>query len=118
MISQEEFEDNRSELKFDKTLESEEEKDKRSLIEEALNNEHSTLKTWQNFAISKFGLVADDLRHKIWPLLLEVDPSPVETIPSLEELSSHSEYQQVVLDAFHISNVLLCKISLLYLYYV
>lgn len=40
----------------------------------------------------------DDLRRKIWPLLLEVDPNQDEKIPSLEELSSHPEYQQVVLD--------------------
>lgn len=31
-------------------------------------------------------------------MLLEVDPSTDEKIPSLEELSSHPEYQQVVLD--------------------
>lgn len=40
----------------------------------------------------------DDLRRKIWPLLLEVDPNQDEKIPSLEELSSHPEYHQVVLD--------------------
>lgn len=40
----------------------------------------------------------DDLRYTVWPLLLEVDPSTDEKIPSLEELSSHPEYQQVVLD--------------------
>lgn len=34
----------------------------------------------------------------MWPLLLEVDPSRDEKIPSLEELSTHEEYQQVVLD--------------------
>ncbi|KAJ8958559.1 hypothetical protein NQ314_006398 [Rhamnusium bicolor] len=41
---------------------------------------------------------SDDLRCKVWPLLLEVDPSPDEEIPSLEELSTHCEYQQVVVD--------------------
>lgn len=40
----------------------------------------------------------DDLRRKIWPLLLEVDPNPAEKVPSLEELSGHVEYNQVVLD--------------------
>lgn len=34
----------------------------------------------------------------MWPLLLEVDPNQDERIPSLEELSSHPEYDQVVLD--------------------
>lgn len=42
--------------------------------------------------------MVDDLRRKVWPLLLEVDPNQDEQIPSLEELSSHPEYQQVVLD--------------------
>ncbi|CAH1105702.1 unnamed protein product [Psylliodes chrysocephalus] len=92
------MEDTRSELKFDKALETEEETEKRLLIEDALSSNASTVKTWQNFAITPFGLIADDLRCKVWPLLLEVDPSSNEKIPSLEELSSHSEYQQVVLD--------------------
>ncbi|XP_074040150.1 TBC1 domain family member 20 isoform X2 [Leptinotarsa decemlineata] len=90
--------DTRSELKFDKALETEEETQKRALIEDALSNEYTPLKIWQNFCITPYGLIADDLRFKVWPLLLEVDPTPNEKIPSLEELSSHSEYQQVVLD--------------------
>ncbi|CAH1118040.1 unnamed protein product [Phaedon cochleariae] len=92
------IQDTRSELKFDIALESEEETEKRTEIERALEDQHSLLGTWQNFAISSYGLVADDLRYKVWPLLLEVDPSHDERIPSLEELSGHSEYQQVVLD--------------------
>ncbi|CAG9864369.1 unnamed protein product [Phyllotreta striolata] len=92
------IEDTRSELKFDRALETEEETHKRLLIEDALTGDVSTVKTWRNFAITPYGLVADDLRCKVWPLLLEVDPSSNEKIPSLEELSSHSEYQQVVLD--------------------
>uniref|UniRef100_A0A6P7EZ45 TBC1 domain family member 20 n=1 Tax=Diabrotica virgifera virgifera TaxID=50390 RepID=A0A6P7EZ45_DIAVI len=92
------MEDTRSELKFDRALETEEETEKRLLIEEALNNEYTTINTWKKFALTEYGLVADDLRCKVWPLLLEVDPTSNEKIPSLEELSSHSEYQQVVLD--------------------
>lgn len=38
------------------------------------------------------------MRRTIWPLLLEVDPNPLENTPSLDELSNHSEYNQVVLD--------------------
>ncbi|XP_018572328.1 TBC1 domain family member 20 [Anoplophora glabripennis] len=94
----EDIEDNRSELKFDRELESEEEVEKRKLIEEALENECTNVTTWQTLAVSTYGLVADDLRCKVWPLLLEVDPCLDEKIPSLEELSTHSEYQQVVLD--------------------
>lgn len=38
------------------------------------------------------------MRRRVWPLLLEVDPSTHERAPSLADLSSHSEYNQVVLD--------------------
>ncbi|KAL3282548.1 hypothetical protein HHI36_005728 [Cryptolaemus montrouzieri] len=89
--------DTRSELKFDKAFESQGEITKRNRIEEALQSS-SCLSTWRALALDEFGLVADDLRKKIWPLLLEVDPESNETIPSLEELSSHSEYNQVILD--------------------
>nr|CAI5834046.1 unnamed protein product [Callosobruchus analis] len=91
-------EDTRSELKFDKACESEEESEKRILIEQKLSDKKTLLQTWQNLAISRYGLVADDLRCQVWPLLLGVDPSQDEKIPSLEDLSSHCEYQQVVLD--------------------
>ncbi|XP_030755077.1 TBC1 domain family member 20 isoform X2 [Sitophilus oryzae] len=90
--------DTRSELKFEREVESDEEKKKRKDIEEALISKYTTLKTWKDLAISKFGLVGDDLRYQVWPLLLEVDPSTNEKIPSLEELSDHPEYQQVILD--------------------
>ncbi|XP_076254814.1 TBC1 domain family member 20 isoform X2 [Rhynchophorus ferrugineus] len=90
--------DTRSELKFERDIESEDEKCKRKCIEKVLVCGSTTLKTWKNFAVSKYGLVADDLRYQIWPLLLEVDPSTDEKIPSLEELADHPEYQQVILD--------------------
>ncbi|XP_050301723.1 TBC1 domain family member 20 isoform X2 [Anthonomus grandis grandis] len=90
--------DTRSELKFERDVETEEEKEKRKRIEAALGNQQTTLKTWEELAKSKCGLVGDDLRCAVWPLLLEVDPSTDERIPSLEELSVHPEYQQVVLD--------------------
>ncbi|KAJ3653595.1 hypothetical protein Zmor_012837 [Zophobas morio] len=93
-----ENEDTRSELKFDRELETEAERTKRAKIEEALSNNNSGLKTWQQLAIDEFGLVGDDLRRKVWPLLLELDPDGVEKTPLLEELSNHSEYEQVVLD--------------------
>lgn len=83
-----------------------------------MGSEYTTLKTWKDLAMSKYGLVggkilfkpdhlktkfyviyfSDDLRYAVWPLLLEVDPSTDEKIPSLEELSDHPEYQQVILD--------------------
>ncbi|KAF5306640.1 hypothetical protein FQA39_LY08829 [Lamprigera yunnana] len=112
--SYEETEDTRSELKFDAALETEEEKQKRSQIEEALKNEETNLETWKKFALSRCGLVngkfcfyaigklivyiLDDLRQKVWPLLLCVDPDSSEKAPLLADLSHHSEYNQVVLD--------------------
>lgn len=94
----EDIADTRSELKFERDVESDEEKEKRKQIEAAIASNHTSLKTWKNLATSKFGLVGDDLRYAVWPLLLEVDPSTDEKIPSLEELSDHPEYQQVILD--------------------
>ncbi|XP_066153537.1 TBC1 domain family member 20 isoform X1 [Euwallacea fornicatus] len=95
---EEDIQDTRSELRFERSTETPAEKEKWNQIKAAIGNDNTTLKTWKNLAISKFGLVADDLRYTVWPLLLEVDPSKNEIIPSLEELSSHPEYQQVVLD--------------------
>ncbi|KAB0798284.1 hypothetical protein PPYR_09277 [Photinus pyralis] len=97
-ISSEENEDTRSELKFDAVLESAEEKSKRLQIEEVLKSGDSVLETWRRLALSRYGLVNDDLRRQVWPLLLNVDPDPSEKAPLLSELSQHSEYSQVVLD--------------------
>lgn len=91
-------EDTRSELKFDKVLENTKEVTKRKEIEEALKSNDSSKSTWQKLAIDEFGLVGDDLRKKIWPLLLDIDPNCKDVIPSLQELSTHTEYNQVVLD--------------------
>ena len=43
-------------------------------------------------------LSKDDLRRKVWPLLVGINPEKVETAPTLDELKSHPEYNQVVLD--------------------
>lgn len=43
-------------------------------------------------------LFVDDLRRQVWPLLLGVDREQCDPVPSLEELSAHPEYNQVVLD--------------------
>ena len=40
----------------------------------------------------------DDLRRNVWPLLLGVDVSQCDPVPTLDELSKHPEYNQVVLD--------------------
>lgn len=43
-------------------------------------------------------LCADDLRRKVWPLLVGINPETVEPAPTLDELKSHPEYNQVILD--------------------
>ncbi|XP_049822506.1 TBC1 domain family member 20 isoform X2 [Aethina tumida] len=90
--------DTRSELKFDQDVQTPEETDKKKRIESALSSGASTLKTWKDFALVRHGLVSDDLRRKVWPLLLEVDPESNENTPSLQDLSNHPEYDQVVVD--------------------
>uniref|UniRef100_A0A2M4AQ61 Putative gtpase activator protein n=1 Tax=Anopheles triannulatus TaxID=58253 RepID=A0A2M4AQ61_9DIPT len=90
--------DEPTELSFEKFPENHEEKLKRIKIENALDDPKTTLETWKQFAKSEYGLINDDLRRKVWPLLVGVDPQQVDPAPSLEELNSHPEYNQVVLD--------------------
>ncbi|KAH8263583.1 hypothetical protein KR044_010858, partial [Drosophila immigrans] len=49
-------------------------------------------------ALSELGLVNDDLRRVLWPQLAGVDVNSLERVPTLAELQSHPEYNQVVLD--------------------
>lgn len=56
------------------------------------------METWTAFALSDYGLVNDDLRRQIWPLLVNVDPDDVEPVPSIDDLKTHVEYNQVILD--------------------
>ncbi|KAK9686754.1 Rab-GTPase-TBC domain [Popillia japonica] len=93
-----EHEDTRSELKFDEGFEAPEEKIKLQLIKDTLSSGAATLHTWRCLAKDRYGLVNDLQRKRIWPLLLKVDPDFNEQVPSLEELSDHKEYNQVVLD--------------------
>lgn len=90
--------DEPTELSFEKFPENHEEKLKRINIENALDDPNTTLEEWRKFAKSEYGLINDDLRRKVWPLLVGVDPKQVNPAPSLEELNSHPEYNQVVLD--------------------
>ncbi|XP_055592436.1 TBC1 domain family member 20 [Uranotaenia lowii] len=90
--------DEPTELSFEKFPENHEEKLKRIKIENALDDAGTTQEEWRKFAKSEYGLINDDLRRKVWPLLVGVDPNQVDPAPSLEELNSHPEYNQVVLD--------------------
>lgn len=51
-----------------------------------------------NYFIILFFQLVDDLRRQVWPLLLGVDREQCDRVPTLEELSTHPEYNQVVLD--------------------
>ncbi|KAJ8729126.1 hypothetical protein PYW08_000707 [Mythimna loreyi] len=90
-----------SELKFDEEpdYEDPEVKEKKKDIEKCLENPDCVnLEQWQNFAKGKAGLISDDYRRKIWPLLVGVTQDELTEPPSLDELSTHIEYNQVVLD--------------------
>lgn len=74
------------------------EKAKRLLIEQALVDEGSDLETWKAFALSDYGLVNDELRRKVWPRLVSINPEDVDPVPHIDELKGHPEYNQVILD--------------------
>ncbi|XP_075992774.1 TBC1 domain family member 20 isoform X1 [Anticarsia gemmatalis] len=90
-----------SELKFDEEPDYEDPdiKEKKKEIEKCLENpDFVNLEQWQSFAKGKGGLISDDYRRKIWPLLVGVTQAEMTEPPSLDELSTHIEYNQVVLD--------------------
>lgn len=45
-------------------------------------------------------LFVDEYRRKIWPLLVGVTKEEMTEPPSLDELSTHPEYNQVFLTSF------------------
>lgn len=91
-----------SELKFDDEepdYEDSDVKEKRKEIEKCLDNlDCVNLEQWQDFAKGRAGLISDEYRRKIWPLLVGVTQEELTEPPSLDELSTHKEYNQVVLD--------------------
>ncbi|XP_050319520.1 TBC1 domain family member 20 [Bactrocera neohumeralis] len=92
--------DQPQELCFEKCPESGEEQQKRLEIERLLieHNGNIPLSKLQEIARSDHGLVNDELRRLLWPQLAGVDTSSLEPAPSLQDLQTHPEYQQVVLD--------------------
>lgn len=42
--------------------------------------------------------LTDDLRRQVWPRLVGIDPNSVDPAPNLNDLKSHREYNQVILD--------------------
>ncbi|KAI5636026.1 rab-GTPase-TBC domain-containing protein [Phthorimaea operculella] len=90
-----------SDLKFDEEFDFSDPEilEKRKEIEKCLENcDEIKLEEWQSLARRKGGLISDEYRRKIWPLLVGVTKEEMTEPPSLEELSTHPEYNQVVLD--------------------
>ncbi|CAK1544295.1 unnamed protein product [Leptosia nina] len=90
-----------SELNFDQEFDYEEPEitEKKKEIEQCLKNpDIVNVDKWQSFARSKAGLISDEYRKVIWPLLVGVTLEELTDPPSLDELSTHPEYNQVVLD--------------------
>ncbi|EDW64529.2 TBC1 domain family member 20 [Drosophila virilis] len=88
-------------LSFEKCPESDEERTKRLAIEELIAKSPENripLAALRELALSNYGLVNDDLRRILWPQLAGVDVKDLERAPTLDELQSHPEYHQVVLD--------------------
>ncbi|GBL96598.1 TBC1 domain family member 20 [Araneus ventricosus] len=52
----------------------------------------------KNAAISRGGLLNDEIRKKVWPKLVGVDLIETSPRPSLKEIEAHPYYGQVVLD--------------------
>lgn len=90
--------DEPTELSFEKFPENSEEREKRQNIELSLLNPNTTLREWKDYALSEYGIINDDLRRVVWPLLAGVNIKKIEPAPKLEDLKSHPEYNQVILD--------------------
>lgn len=72
---------------------------KAKLIELAFESkDDNKIEVLRKFALSKGGLVNDEIRCKVWPALLGLDPANVEMCVDRAELEQHPEYHQVVLD--------------------
>ncbi|CAG4932699.1 unnamed protein product [Parnassius apollo] len=90
-----------SEFKFDEDFEFEDPDvtAKRKEIEKYLENpDFVNVEQWQSIAKSKGGLITDEYRRRIWPLLVGVIQDEMTDPPSLDELSTHIKYNQVELD--------------------
>ncbi|XP_034474421.1 TBC1 domain family member 20 [Drosophila innubila] len=88
-------------LSFEKCPESDDERNKRLAIEKLIADSpenHIPIEELRKLALSDLGLVNDDLRRILWPQLAGVDVTSLERAPTLDELQTHPEYNQVVLD--------------------
>ncbi|GAB6026888.1 hypothetical protein CHUAL_013533 [Chamberlinius hualienensis] len=71
---------------------------KEALINDAISRDPPDLDALRELATSKGGLLTDELRRKVWPKLLNLDPYEISLKPSEDEIRNHPEYVQVDLD--------------------
>nr|CAH8876362.1 unnamed protein product [Trichobilharzia regenti] len=62
------------------------------------------IKKLRHFSISRYGLVDDDIRKMVWPMLVEGNCQLPDI--GIEELESHPSYRQVELDTFRMNNLM------------
>ncbi|KAK3921004.1 TBC1 domain family member 20 [Frankliniella fusca] len=73
-------------------------REKQRLIRQALESDEDVAVKLCKLALTEGGLINDSLRREAWPRMLGLDPTLEVDAPSLEDLKSHPEYGQVVLD--------------------
>lgn len=73
-------------------------REKQKAIREALDSDEDVAVKLCRLALTEGGLINDTLRREAWPRMLGLDPTVEVNAPSLEDLKSHPEYEQVVLD--------------------
>ncbi|KAE8752432.1 hypothetical protein FOCC_FOCC000904 [Frankliniella occidentalis] len=73
-------------------------REKQRLIREVLESDEDVPVKLCKLALTEGGLINDTLRREAWPRMLGLDPTLEVDAPLLEDLKSHPEYGQVVLD--------------------
>ncbi|KAJ8303463.1 hypothetical protein KUTeg_019859 [Tegillarca granosa] len=73
-------------------------KKKTSRIKKVLSSDNVDPAKLKEFAISRGGLLNDEIRKQAWPKLLNVNVNDIPKKPDAEVLKGHRDYNQVVLD--------------------
>ncbi|KAK7898360.1 hypothetical protein WMY93_019213 [Mugilogobius chulae] len=73
-------------------------KQKLTEIHQALNCDPVDIETLRRAAVSKGGLLTDELRRKVWPKLLNINVFDLPPKPGKDVRENHKDYNQVLLD--------------------
>ncbi|XP_004549301.2 TBC1 domain family member 20 isoform X2 [Maylandia zebra] len=73
-------------------------KQKLAEIHQALISDPVDIETLRRAAVSKGGLLTDELRRKVWPKLLNINVYELPHKPGRDVRENHKDYNQVVLD--------------------